>query len=140
MQSIRTKYFGPSNTRGSYIQAKCEAGSIRFGYQPALNSEQNHKAACDALLNKLGWVDWCYGNMVGGKFDGAMYWVFDDKRLKAIDDWVQLTRKGTPSGNPWAKPEFRALVECLARSQGSYVTAFEFVDKRDALPVQSTNG
>ncbi|WP_231618057.1 hypothetical protein, partial [Pseudoalteromonas sp. NZS127] len=59
------------------------------------------------------------------------YWVFDDKRLKAIDAWVQFTRKGTPTGNPWSKPEFRALVECVARSQGFYGTALDFVDKRD---------
>lgn len=133
MQAIRTKYFGPSNARSSYIQAKCEAGSIRHEYNPALNSEQNHKAACDALLQKLGWDnDYCT-DMVGGEFDGAMYWVFDDNRLKAIDDWVQLTRKGTPTGNPWLKAEFCALVECIARSQGQHVTALEFVDARDGV-------
>jgi hypothetical protein len=64
--------------------------------------------------------------MVGGVFNGAMYWVFDDMRLKAIDAWVQLTRKSTPVGNPWAKPEFRKLVECVARSQGFHGTALEW--------------
>jgi hypothetical protein len=68
--------------------------------------------------------------MVGGEFDGAHYWVFDDKRLKAVDAWVQLMRKGTPSGNPWMIPEFRALVECVARSQGFYGPAGEWVDAR----------
>lgn len=131
MQAIRTKYHGPTDTKGSRISAQCEAGRIYVSYDHALNIECNHKVACDALIKKLGWNTDHYADMVGGEFDGAMYWVFDDKRLKTIDAWVQLTRKGTPTGNPWSKPEFRALVECVARSQGFYGTALDFVDKRD---------
>lgn len=131
MQAVRTKYHGPTNTNGSRISAQCEAGRIYVSYDHALDIAGNHKAACDALIKKLGWNTDHYADMVGGEFDGAMYWVFDDKRLKAIDAWVQLTRKGTPSGNPWCKPEFRALVECVARSQGFYGTALDFVDNRE---------
>lgn len=130
MQAIRTKYHGPTNTKGSRISAQCEAGRIYVSYDYALNIEDNHKAACDALVKKLGWNTGHYADMVGGEFDGAHYWVFDDKRLKAIYAWVQLTRKATPSGNPWSKPEFRALVGCVARSQGFYGPAMEWVDTR----------
>lgn len=130
MQAVRTKYHGPTNTNGSRISAQCEAGRIYVSYDHALDIEGNHKAACDAFVKKLGWDTDHYADMVGGEFDGAMYWVFDDKRLKAIDAWVQLTRNGTPTGNPWSKPEFRALVECVARSQGFYSTAMEWVDTR----------
>lgn len=134
MQAIRTKYIGPSNSKGSRIQAKCEAKTIYVSYDHALNIDENHKAACDALLSAMGWNTDGYGDMVGGVFDNCHYWVFDDKRLKAIDAWVQLTRKATPTGNPWCKPEFRALVECVARSQGFYGNAFEWSDSRDASP------
>lgn len=130
MQAIRTKYHGPTDTKCSRISAQCEAGRIYVSYDHALNIEGNHKAACDALVKKLGWNTDHYADMVGGEFDGATYWVFDDKRLKAIDSWVQLTRKSTPTGNPWSKPEFRALVECVARSHGFYGPAIEWVDTR----------
>jgi len=133
MQAIRTKYHGPTDTKGPRISAQCEAGRIYVSYDHALNIGDNHKAACDALVKKLGWNTEPYADMVGGEFDGAMYWVFDDKRLKAIDAWVQLVRKATHTGNPWAKPEFRALVECVARSQGFYGTALEWQDKREGV-------
>ena len=76
MQAIRTKYHGPTNTKGSRISAQCEAGRICVHYDHALNIEGNHKAACDALRAKLGWDSEYYKPMVGGSFDGAMYWVF----------------------------------------------------------------
>lgn len=126
MLAIRTKYFGPTGTRGSRIQAKCAAGSIHMPYQHELNVDGNHKAACALLVKKLKWDADGYGDMVGGYFDGAMYWVFDDKRLKVIKAWVALTRKATPSGNPWSKKEFRDMVECIARDAGFYGTALEY--------------
>ena len=77
MQAIRTKYLGPTNTRGSRISAQCEAGRICVQYDYALNIDGNHKAACQALLKKLGWNTEHYADMVGGVFDGAIYWVFE---------------------------------------------------------------
>ena len=77
MQAIRTKYVGPGNVKGSAIIARCEAGSIRFGYDSRLNLDENHEAAMLALRAKLGWtVDKGYPPMVGGTFDGVMCWVF----------------------------------------------------------------
>lgn len=55
MQAIITKYFGPTNSRGSRLVAKCEAGSITVPYDHALDTEGNHRAAAKALCNKLGW-------------------------------------------------------------------------------------
>jgi hypothetical protein len=80
MQAIRTRYFGPTNTRGSRIQAKAEAGAIYVNYDHGLNTKENHKAACDALLFKLKWL-WTHGHytsMVGGEFNGDYYWVFTE--------------------------------------------------------------
>lgn len=130
MQAIRTRYYGPNNTRGSRIVASCEAGRVSMGYRSELNTEENHRAACELMVRKMGWNTKHYGDMVGGMFGNDYYWVADDKRLKAIRGWVELTRKGTPSGNPWCKPEFRNMVDCLAREQGFFGDAAEWVDCR----------
>lgn len=54
-QAIRTRYHGPTNTRGSRISAKCGAGRVSVPYDHALNLYDNHAAAARALLAKLGW-------------------------------------------------------------------------------------
>ena len=53
MQAIETKYIGPTNYRGSRIKASCERGSIIVSYDDALNSEDAHIAAADALVAKF---------------------------------------------------------------------------------------
>ncbi len=53
MQAIETKYIGPSNYRGSRIKATCERGSITISYDDALNSDEAHIAAADALVAKF---------------------------------------------------------------------------------------
>ena len=63
-QAIITKYFGPSNSKGSRINASAAAGSITIGLDNALNVERNHAKAAEALANKLGWPgDWHIGGM-----------------------------------------------------------------------------
>ena len=56
MQVIKTKYFGPSNVRGSRIIASCYAGRITMSYNYAVNISENHREACEALRDKLGWT------------------------------------------------------------------------------------
>lgn len=82
MQAIRTRFHGPTNIKGPRISAKCAAGSITLGWDYALNSEENHKRACDALLLKLGWLTPHYRPMVGGEFEGDHYWVFLPLHIK----------------------------------------------------------
>ena len=126
MQAIRTRYHGPTSTRGSAISAKCEAGAVRVPYDHALNLEDNHKAACAALLKKFGWDTPYYGATVCGVFGGDYFHVFDDKRLQAIFNYVQFARRATPTGNPWCSKEFRALVDCLARDANFFGPATDF--------------
>jgi len=67
MQAIITKYIGPTNTRGSRIQAKCEAKTIYVGYDHSLNAEGNHVAAAKELAEKLGWTgEWLNGGTASG--------------------------------------------------------------------------
>ncbi len=56
MQAIVTKYLGPTNTRGSRIVARCDAGSVSFPYPHELSGEECHAAAALALCRKLGWT------------------------------------------------------------------------------------
>jgi hypothetical protein len=55
MQAIQTRYHGPSNTRGSRISAKADAGRISIPYPHELSGEACHRAAAEALCKKLGW-------------------------------------------------------------------------------------
>lgn len=53
MQAIQTKFFGPTNTRGSRIKATCWLTSITVSYDHSANAEENHAAAIETLVSKL---------------------------------------------------------------------------------------
>lgn len=55
MQAIRTKYLGPTNTRGARIKATCEAGSLTISYLYHLSTNDMHRKAAFELMEKLGW-------------------------------------------------------------------------------------
>jgi hypothetical protein len=55
-QAIETRYYGPTNTRGSRIQAKAWGGSISIPYPHELNTERAHAKAAMALCAKMGWA------------------------------------------------------------------------------------
>ena len=72
-QAIQTRYFGPSNVRGSRIKAFADAGSVTLSWDHRLNPEGNHIAAAKTLASKLGW----HGNYFGGTLpnqDMAFIW------------------------------------------------------------------
>ena len=71
-QAIETRYLGPTNTKGGRIKATAWAGSITIGYDHALNTEDAHKAAADALIAKMGW-NGTYAQ--GGNAKGTGYYV-----------------------------------------------------------------
>ena len=68
MQTIITKYLGPTNHRGSRIKARQSASyagapmSITIDWDYSLSAEQNHKAAAMAFAAKMNWL----GDWVGG--------------------------------------------------------------------------
>lgn len=75
-QAIRTRYHGPTNTRGSRISAKCEGGTLSVPYDHAENDYGNHRAACMALVERLGWARLARdGRYEAGVFGGDFYWV-----------------------------------------------------------------
>jgi hypothetical protein len=54
-QAIETRYLGPTNTKGTRIKATAWGGNITVGYDYALDAQDNHRAAADALIAKMGW-------------------------------------------------------------------------------------
>ena len=83
MQAIITKYFGPTNSRGSRIKAQCAAGSITIDYPYDLSGRACHAVAAKALLHKLNWNDPTYGSLMGGQLPNGDYaFVFDNALSK----------------------------------------------------------
>ena len=75
MKAIKTKYIGPTNTKGSRMRATDEDGnSVTITWDDSLDSLANHEAGAVALCNKTDWV----GNLVGGHLKNCMVWVFVD--------------------------------------------------------------
>jgi len=56
LQAITTKYLGPTDYKGSRIKAKSARGSLTVHYNDALNTEDNHREAAEALIAKLDWA------------------------------------------------------------------------------------
>lgn len=79
MQAIHTKYFGPTNVRGSRIKATCSAGSLTIDYPHELSGQAVHRKAAEALAAKLSWTGEHYGPLLGGCLpDGSYCFVFDN--------------------------------------------------------------
>jgi hypothetical protein len=67
-QAIVTKYICPTNTRGSRISAKCQAGKIVIPYDDGLDQDEAHGKAARALIAKLGWYgEWTAGGLPDGR-------------------------------------------------------------------------
>ena len=98
MQAIVTKYLGPTNSRGSRFKAKCAAGSLTVSYDYRLNSEDNHKAAAEALRAKLGWK----GSLeMGWLPDGTCCHVFSESRNLVDEVLLWAKTPGNHGGNPY---------------------------------------
>ncbi len=69
MQAIRTRYLGPTDTRGSRLKAACQGGTLTLPYPYELEGEQAHRVAAEALRDRLGWS----GELVGGHMDTGDY-------------------------------------------------------------------
>lgn len=76
MKAIRTRYLGPTNTKGSRIKADDGDGnSMIVSYDHRYGIDENHRLACKALQRKLNWA----GRYYGGGMPHSRYWVCIDK-------------------------------------------------------------
>ena len=89
MQAIETKYTGPTDSRGSRITARAQAGRISVPYDHALDFDENHDAAARALVVKLGWL----GSWVGAQAPDGRF-VYVDRSCTGFT--VRRSRKVTP--------------------------------------------
>ena len=56
LQAIVTSYYGPTNTRGSRVTARAQAGSVTVAWDYELDTAENHVRAAQALAAKYGWT------------------------------------------------------------------------------------
>ena len=77
MQTISTKYLGPTNTRGSRVVAIASGNrAFRTWVSAGMSRSDNepHEEAARKLAGKLEWK----GEMIGGHTKDGMVWVFVD--------------------------------------------------------------
>lgn len=74
MIAIETKYYGPTNTRGSKIVATtCNGQRLSMPYDHA---GDEHERCAQALAEKMGWLDGGRFRLVGGSTKSGMAFVF----------------------------------------------------------------
>lgn len=73
MKAIETRYVGPTNFRGSRCIADDGDGNrVTLSWGSAKNSEDMHRAAAQALCDKMKWT----GKMASGSTKRGMVFVF----------------------------------------------------------------
>lgn len=74
MQTILTKYFGPTDHRGTRIRAKASYAKTTYwhDWDYSKNAEENYREAARQLLIKLNWESvagsWVMGSLTGGDY------------------------------------------------------------------------
>ena len=78
VQTIVTEFIPCTNTRPSRVKATAEAGSVVVSWDHALNVDENHARACEALIEKMQWKR--LGDCIGGQLPkGGYAFVFIDR-------------------------------------------------------------
>lgn len=73
MIAIKSKYHGPTDTRGSIVRASANGRSAQLPWASEIGSEENHYRAVVLLCRKLGWdADRFFG---GNLESGEWVWV-----------------------------------------------------------------
>lgn len=69
---IITKYLGPTDTRGSRIQARVHNRTATLGWDYELDTDINHAFAADHLAQMMGWDERGYtAHAARGPDDGT---------------------------------------------------------------------
>lgn len=74
MQTIETRYYGPTNRLGSRVRAWTSGGgpSVWLDWDLEANREENYMRAARLLKERMGWS----GTMAGGDVKNGMVFVF----------------------------------------------------------------
>ena len=83
MQTIETKFLGPTNFRGARIKATHEGGvkSVTLPYPYELSGVDVHAVAAVALARQLDW----HGTLIGGSTKRGYVFVFANDKQYEID-------------------------------------------------------
>lgn len=88
MKAIRTKYHGPTNTRGSRITASDEDGNkVTIPYPHELSGEEVHRKAALALCRKMNWT----GQIEGGGLKDGYAFVFTSSSPAPLIHQVEMS-------------------------------------------------
>ena len=69
MQAIQTSFIPCTNTKPNRIKAECWAGKIIISWDYGLNQEENHRKACQRLIDKCKWnCNFSTGQLKGGSY------------------------------------------------------------------------
>lgn len=81
MQTIETKYIGPTDHRGARIKATATMGeAVTISYPYDLSEVEQHALAVRKLAAKLNWS----GELIAGWTARGMVWTFTDKASPRI--------------------------------------------------------
>jgi hypothetical protein len=75
MNAIKTKYLGPTNTRGARIKASCDAGSVTCPWEDAEDARRNHYLAVRDLYCMLGRAEKEESDFAHGWIGNECFWV-----------------------------------------------------------------
>lgn len=79
MKAIRTRYYGPTNTRPSHITASDSDGNqVSVSYDDA--ETDMHSLAAHKLMEKMGWKN----EIISGGFGNDQYWVMIPRGSKIV--------------------------------------------------------
>ena len=93
MQSIRTKYFGPTNNRGTRIKATSTSGqSVTVNRDYAAEVSVDERRAAMVLCKKLGWSG-CDRMIRGGLTNDESVFVFMPESCKCPTSAFQGRRR-----------------------------------------------
>ena len=73
MKAIRTKYYGPTNTRGSRIKVTDDDGNTKW-YSYSYSAAEPHIVAAESFLKAMSWK----GVWIAGHLPGGMVFVHSD--------------------------------------------------------------
>lgn len=126
MQAIITKYYGPTNTRGSRIKAKAAAGFAWHSWDHELTADENHRAAAEKLCKALGWIPAetnAYTTLVQGQLpDGTNVFTFIpecyEKAKQAVFESRYAISKGENNGNPHCRAWGKAITNLTDADRG----------------------
>jgi hypothetical protein len=70
-QAIVTRFLPATGLKNNRVKASSDAGTITLDWNSEIDSESNHRAACEALIKKLQWE----GTYAGGWHNGDCVFV-----------------------------------------------------------------